>query len=145
GGMNDQWRDHSDRAGRDERESRAEPRDEATFPGVVPPRSGGGSGGNGQGSEPGSNLQRVLTALIVVAAVATGIALWRDAMTSAMLFIFILIVLVVLHELGHFLTAKMFGVYVHEFGLGFPPKIWGKRFGETEYTINWLPIGGFVR
>jgi regulator of sigma E protease len=66
-------------------------------------------------------------------------------MTSALLFILILIGLVVLHEFGHYVTAKIFGVYVHEIGIGFPPRIWGKRFGETEYTVNWLPIGGFVR
>src|SRR3712207_6608056 len=60
-------------------------------------------------------------------------------------FFIILVVLVVVHELGHFFTAKWFGVKVLEFGIGYPPKIWGKRFGETEYTINALPLGGFVR
>ncbi|MBM4434564.1 MAG: site-2 protease family protein [Chloroflexi bacterium] len=69
----------------------------------------------------------------------------RSALNSALLFLLILVGLVWVHELAHFLTAKLFGVYVHEFGLGFPPRIWGKRIGETEYTINWLPIGGFVR
>jgi regulator of sigma E protease len=69
----------------------------------------------------------------------------RNAATSAGLFIVILVGLVMAHELGHFLTAKAFRVRVHEFGVGFPPRIWGKRFGETEYTVNWLPIGGFVR
>ncbi len=64
---------------------------------------------------------------------------------SALPFIGILLVLVVLHEFGHFVAAKAFGVKVLEFGVGFPPKIWGKKFGETEYTVNWLPIGGFVR
>ncbi|MCA9864810.1 MAG: site-2 protease family protein, partial [Thermomicrobiales bacterium] len=64
---------------------------------------------------------------------------------AALPFIGILVVLVVLHELGHFIAAKAFGVKVLEFGVGFPPKIWGKKFGETEYTVNWLPIGGFVR
>jgi regulator of sigma E protease len=69
----------------------------------------------------------------------------RDATSAALLFILILVGLVVAHEFAHFLTAKLFGVYVIEFGIGFPPKIWGKKFGETEYTLNWLPIGGFVR
>jgi regulator of sigma E protease len=49
------------------------------------------------------------------------------------------------HEAGHFFTAKLFGVKVEEFGIGFPPRIFAKKFGETEYSINWLPFGGFVR
>jgi regulator of sigma E protease len=60
-------------------------------------------------------------------------------------FFVILVILVVVHELGHFVTAKMFGVKVLEFGIGYPPKIWGKKFRDTEYTINALPLGGFVR
>ena len=60
-------------------------------------------------------------------------------------FVGILIGLVVLHELGHFVVAKLAGVRVEEFGVGMPPRIWGKRFGETLYSINWLPLGGFVR
>lgn len=53
--------------------------------------------------------------------------------------------LVVLHELGHFFVAKKFGVRVEEFGIGLPPRIWGKQFGETLYSINLLPLGAFVR
>ena len=60
-------------------------------------------------------------------------------------FFIILVVLVVVHEAGHFFTAKWFGVKVLEFGVGYPPKAWGKKVGETEYTINYLPLGGFVR
>jgi regulator of sigma E protease len=60
-------------------------------------------------------------------------------------FFIILVILVVIHELGHFLTAKWFGVKVLEFGIGYPPKLWGKKIGETEYTFNVLPLGGFVR
>lgn len=60
-------------------------------------------------------------------------------------FLLVLVVLIFVHELGHFLAAKKFGIRVDEFGLGFPPKIVGKKFGETEYTLNLLPIGGFVR
>ncbi len=63
--------------------------------------------------------------------------------------IFVLIltlaVLVLSHEFGHFYTAKRFGIKVLEFGFGLPPKIWGKMIGETIYSLNWLPIGGFVR
>ncbi len=54
-------------------------------------------------------------------------------------------VLILGHEAGHFFVAKWFGVKVEEFGIGFPPRIIAKRFGETEYSINWLPFGGFVR
>lgn len=60
-------------------------------------------------------------------------------------FFIIIVVLVVVHEIGHFFTAKWFGVKVLEFGIGYPPKIWGKRYKGTEYTINALPLGGFVR
>jgi regulator of sigma E protease len=53
--------------------------------------------------------------------------------------------LVFVHELGHFVTAKWFGIKVTEFGFGFPPKLFGFRYGETTYTLNLIPIGGFVK
>ena len=53
--------------------------------------------------------------------------------------------LIVLHELGHFLFAKKFNVKVEEFGVGIPPRIAGKKIGETIYSLNLLPIGAFVR
>ncbi len=49
------------------------------------------------------------------------------------------------HEAGHFFAAKMFGLKVDEFGFGFPPRIAAKKIGDTEYSINWLPFGGFVK
>src|SRR3990172_11601404 len=64
---------------------------------------------------------------------------------AILVFIIILSILVILHELGHFLMAKRAGIRVDEFGIGFPPRIWGKKIGETIYSINWLPFGGFVR
>src|SRR3989344_6257920 len=64
---------------------------------------------------------------------------------NILVFIVILLVLVLVHEFGHFFVAKRFGIRVDEFGFGFPPKLWGKKFGETEYTINLLPLGGFVK
>lgn len=64
---------------------------------------------------------------------------------SVLPFIGILVALVVIHELGHFITAKIAGVQVLEFGIGYPPKLFGRKFGETEYTVNALPLGGFVR
>lgn len=50
-----------------------------------------------------------------------------------------------MHEAGHYFMARRFGVKVEEFGFGFPPRIWGKKIGETIYSINLLPIGGFVK
>jgi regulator of sigma E protease len=63
----------------------------------------------------------------------------------AIVFIALIILLVLSHELGHFLTAKWFGVRVDEFGLGIPPRVAGITIGETLYSLNLLPIGGFVR
>jgi regulator of sigma E protease len=54
-------------------------------------------------------------------------------------------ILVILHEMGHFFAAKKFGVKVEEFGIGLPPRLFGKKYGETIYSVNALPIGGFVR
>lgn len=60
-------------------------------------------------------------------------------------FVIMLVILVVAHELGHFITAKARGVTVLEFGIGFPPRIWGIKRGGTIYSINALPLGGFVK
>lgn len=56
-----------------------------------------------------------------------------------------LIGLLVLHEFGHFILAKKFGVRVDEFGIGYPPRIFGKKIGETIYSLNLLPFGAFVK
>ena len=53
--------------------------------------------------------------------------------------------LIVLHELGHFICAKKFGVEVEEFGVGLPPRLFGKKFGKTIYSLNLLPFGAFVK
>ena len=66
-------------------------------------------------------------------------------MSSIIIFLTILGFLVIAHEMGHFLVAKIRGVRVIEFGLGYPPKILGFKYGETIYTLNLLPLGGFVR
>ncbi len=57
---------------------------------------------------------------------------------------FSLIGLLVLHELSHFVVAKSFGVQVDEFGLGYPPRLFGKKIGETLYSINLIPFGAFI-
>ena len=67
-------------------------------------------------------------------------------MQTLFIFLFVIIILVVAHELGHFFVAKLFGVKVEEFGLGYPPRakklfVWK----GTLFTLNWLPFGGFVK
>lgn len=64
---------------------------------------------------------------------------------SILIFIVMLVVLIVGHEFGHLIAAKLSGMKVPEFGIGFPPKLWGKKIGDTEYTINAMPFGGFVK
>lgn len=64
---------------------------------------------------------------------------------SIILFLVVLSVLVLVHEFGHYWVAKRSGVWVEEFGWGLPPRAIGKKIGETIYSINWLPFGGFVR
>jgi len=58
---------------------------------------------------------------------------------------FTLVALASLHEFGHFILAKRFGVKVEEFGIGIPPRIFGKKIGETTYSLNLLPLGAFVK
>lgn len=60
-------------------------------------------------------------------------------------FVLILSILVLIHEFGHFITAKKLGIKVEEFGFGFPPRIFSIKRGETIYSINLLPVGGFVK
>ncbi len=60
-------------------------------------------------------------------------------------FLFVLGLLIFVHEFGHFLAAKMCGIYVDRFSLGMPPRIFGLRYGETDYCIGALPIGGYVK
>lgn len=64
---------------------------------------------------------------------------------TILLFIAVLALLVLAHELGHFLWAKRFGMRVDEFGFGFPPRLWGKKYKGTLYSLNLIPLGGFVR
>jgi len=66
-------------------------------------------------------------------------------LATILIFIAVLSVLVFVHELGHFIAAKRSDIAVEEFGMGLPPRIWGKKYGETLYSVNLLPIGGFVR
>ena len=69
-----------------------------------------------------------------------------DFVLAVIAFVIVIGPLIFIHELGHFLAARLVGVTVLEFGIGFPPRAI-KLFeqGGTEFTLNWLPIGGFVR
>lgn len=64
---------------------------------------------------------------------------------TIIIFFLILSILVLIHEAGHFFTAKFFNIKVEEFGFGLPPRVFGFKRGETVYSINLLPIGGFVK
>jgi regulator of sigma E protease len=74
-----------------------------------------------------------------------------DILIGVIIGVIVLTILVVVHELGHALVAKKHGVVVEEFGIGFPPKAWSKKVPNSilgknvEYSINWLPLGGFVK
>jgi regulator of sigma E protease len=72
--------------------------------------------------------------------------LGNSFLSAVIAFGIILIPAIIIHELGHFFAAKMVGINVLEFGIGFPPRMVRLfMWGETEFTLNWLPIGGFVR
>jgi regulator of sigma E protease len=60
-------------------------------------------------------------------------------------FVVLLLILIFVHEFGHFLAAKLLGVRVLRFSLGFPPRIYSRTIGDTEYQICWLPLGGYVK
>ena len=63
-----------------------------------------------------------------------------------LIFILVIVVLIVVHEFGHFVVAKLSGMRVDEFGLGYPPRaLTIGTWGGTEYTLNWIPFGGFVK
>lgn len=66
-------------------------------------------------------------------------------LTTVFATIFVLGVLIFVHELGHFLAAKKIGIRVERFSLGFPPKMVGKKIGDTEYCVSWIPLGGYVK
>jgi regulator of sigma E protease len=66
-------------------------------------------------------------------------------MITALAFFFVLGLLIFVHELGHFLAAKWAGIRVERFSLGFPPRMIGRKIGETDYCISWVPLGGYVK
>jgi len=68
-----------------------------------------------------------------------------ELLITIVAFLAVLAVLIIAHELGHFTTAKAFGVKVEEFSLGFPPRLLSKKLGETRYSLSAIPLGGFVK
>ena len=68
-----------------------------------------------------------------------------DVLGTVLAFLAVLVVLVLVHELGHFVAAKRAGITVQEFGIGFPPRITSVVWHGTRYSLNWIPLGGFVK
>ena len=66
-------------------------------------------------------------------------------MLTVLFFLAVLVVVILAHELGHFVTAKLSGVRVEEFGLFYPPRLLSFKRGDTVYSLNALPLGGFVK
>src|ERR1700749_205757 len=69
----------------------------------------------------------------------------HDFFVSAVAFIVLVGVMVVVHEFGHFLAAKLCGVRVEAFSVGFGPRLFGIKYGDTDYKVCLLPLGGFVK
>ncbi|MEQ8574200.1 MAG: site-2 protease family protein, partial [Fulvivirga sp.] len=68
-----------------------------------------------------------------------------DGLVMAAQIILSLSILVGVHEMGHLLAAKFFGMRVEQFSIGFPPKLFSFKYGETEYALSAIPLGGFVK
>lgn len=68
-----------------------------------------------------------------------------EILTTIFYFVITIGVLVFVHEFGHFLAAKLTGMRVDRFSIGFPPRAFGKKVGDTDYCISWIPIGGYVK
>src|SRR5436190_14611175 len=66
-------------------------------------------------------------------------------LTGALAFVFILGAAVVLHEFGHFIVAKLFRIRVEIFSVGFGPRLFGKKWGQTDYRVSAIPLGGYVK
>jgi regulator of sigma E protease len=89
--------------------------------------------------------------IIIPALIALGVILWYrgtiDINTGKRVFAFIFILgtAVVLHEFGHFIVAKLLGIRVETFSVGFGPRLWGRQWGTTEYRLSAVPLGGYVK
>lgn len=94
------------------------------------------------GSQPAQrgNLLRLIATIVAIVIIAI-----LAHVTNALVLIVAIVAMVMIHELGHFITAKWSGMKVTEYFLGFGPKLWSIRRGETEYGIKLLPLGGYVK
>ncbi|MDT4897901.1 MAG: regulator of sigma protease [Acidobacteriota bacterium] len=92
-----------------------------------------------------------LSRIIIPALIALAVFFWLKGyinggtVKNLLAFIFILGAAVVLHEFGHFIVAKMLGIRVETFSIGFGPRIWGRKWGTTEYRVSAVPLGGYVK
>jgi membrane-associated protease RseP (regulator of RpoE activity) len=98
---------------------------------------------DGDVAPPSGNFSQVMQLLVVLVLVTALFVLAGQG--DLLLFIAILVVVVMLHELGHFATAKWAGMKVTEYFVGFGPRLWSVRRGETEYGVKAIPAGGYVR
>ena len=103
----------------------------------------GGAAGAGAAPRPGSGPLAVVRLLAVVAAGLVAATLLHGL--AVLVVVLALVAMVMIHELGHFVTAKLSGMKVTEYFLGFGPRIWSVRRGETEYGVKAIPAGGYVR
>ncbi|HWE66706.1 MAG TPA: site-2 protease family protein [Acidimicrobiales bacterium] len=116
----------------------------AKEPGAAIPPAAAPPGSAPPTPTPTSGSLAQVVRLLVVLAIVTAIFL-AAGLGDLLLFIAILIVIVMLHELGHFATAKWSGMKVTEYFVGFGPRLWSVRRGETEYGVKAIPAGGYVR
>src|SRR5712691_6947752 len=88
--------------------------------------------------------RRRLGQLVLIVAVAIALAIATGSFPTLVV-VAAIVLMIMLHELGHFLVAKASGMKVTEYFLGFGPRLWAVRKGETEYGVKALPLGGYVR
>ncbi|HKR01981.1 MAG TPA: RIP metalloprotease RseP [Pyrinomonadaceae bacterium] len=92
-----------------------------------------------------------ISRILIPALIVLGVLLWLKgyidwgSVKGLIAFIFILGAAVVIHEFGHFIVAKMLGIRVETFSVGFGPRIWGRKWGTTDYRISAVPLGGYVK
>jgi regulator of sigma E protease len=88
----------------------------------------------------------VYSYLVKLEVVVLTLMTWMSSfLHSVFAFVIILVPLVVFHEFGHFVFAKLFGVKAEIFSVGFGPRLWGKQMGETEFRLSAIPMGGYVK